>query len=254
MPSNNPLKRALAEGRRQVGFWLSSMSPVVAEIAAGAGFDWVLIDMEHTGNELGDVAHQLRAIKGGTAEPVVRVPWNEPVIVKRLLDLGARSLLFPYVENVEEAKRAVAATRYPPNGMRGYAGTTRANNYGRVPDYAAHAAEDICVLVQVESPWAVDTVPGIGAIEGIDGIFIGPNDLAANSGFLGRASAPEMRAAIQKGLERIKATGKAAGTLNYREDEAKALFAAGFSFIAVSGDVGLLAREADRIAKSFRAA
>jgi 4-hydroxy-2-oxoheptanedioate aldolase len=252
MPSANPLKRALAEGKKQVGFWLSSMSPVAAEIAAGAGFDWLLIDMEHTGNEPADVVHALRAMVGGTAEPVVRVPWNEPVIVKRMMDLGARSFLFPYVETAEEAKNAVAATRYPPHGVRGYAGTTRANNYGRRKDYAQTYADEVCVLVQVESPGAVEAVPAIGALDGVDGIFIGPNDLAANSGYLGNAAAPEMRAAILKGLERIKATGKAPGTLNYREDEAKALFAAGFSFIAVGGDVGALAREADRIARAFR--
>jgi 4-hydroxy-2-oxoheptanedioate aldolase len=252
MPSPNPLKQALAEGKKQVGFWLSAMSPVVTEIAAGAGFDWLLIDMEHTGNDLESVAHALRAAVGGTAEPVVRVPWNEPVIVKRLLDLGARSLLFPYVENGDEAKRAVAATRYPPQGVRGVAGTTRATNYGRRKDYMKTYADEICVLVQVESPGAIAAVPAIGAVEGVDGIFIGPNDLAANSGFPGNAAAPEMKAAVLKGLERIKATGKAAGTLNYREDEAKALFEAGFQFVAVGGDVGALAREADRIARAFR--
>jgi len=252
MPSPNPLKRALAEGKRQVGFWLSAMSPVATEIAAGAGFDWLLIDMEHTGNSLQDVAHGLRAAMGGTAEVVVRVPWNEPVMVKRLLDQGARSLLFPYVETGDEARRAVAATRYPPHGVRGVAGTTRATNYGRRKDYWQTYADEICILVQVESPGAIAEIPAIGAVDGIDGIFIGPNDLAANSGFLGNAAAPQMRSAILAGLERIKATGKAPGTLNYREDEAKALFAAGFQFIAVGGDVGALAREADRIAKVFR--
>ena len=252
MPSSNPLKRALAEGKKQVGFWLSSMSPVAAEIAAGSGFDWLLIDMEHTGNDAGDVVHAMRAMVGGTAEPVVRVPWNEPVVVKRMMDLGARSFLFPYVETVEEARAAVAATRYPPHGVRGYAGTTRANNYGRRKDYPQTYSDDVCVLVQAESPGAVEAIPGIGAIEGVDGIFIGPNDLAANSGFLGNAAAPEMKTAILKALERIKATGKAPGTLNYREDEAKALFAAGYQFIAVGGDVGALAREADRIARVFK--
>jgi len=252
MPSANPLKRALAEGKKQVGFWLSMMSPTAAEIASGSGFDWLLIDMEHTGNNEGDVVHFLRACVGGTAEPVVRVPWNEPVIVKRLMDLGARSFLFPYVETVEEAERAVAATRYPPHGVRGYAGTTRANNYGRRKDYAHHFHEDVCVLVQVESPRAVEAVPGMAGIEGLDGIFVGPNDLAANSGFLGNAAAPEMKTVILKALEKIKATGKAPGTLNYREDEAKALFAAGYQFIAVGGDVGALARESDRIAKAYK--
>jgi 4-hydroxy-2-oxoheptanedioate aldolase len=252
MPSINPLKRALAEGKRQVGFWLSAMSPTVAEIAAGSGFDWILIDMEHTGNDLGDVVQAMRALVGGTAEPVVRVPWNEPVVVKRLLDLGARSFLFPYVENAEEAKRAVAATRYPPHGVRGFAGTTRANNYGRRKDYAQIYAEEICVLVQAESPKAIDNVPAMGAVDGVDGIFIGPSDLAATSGFLGNTGAPEMRRAISDGLARIKATGKAPGILNYHEEDAKALFDAGFTFIAVGGDVSLIAREADRLARAFR--
>ena len=252
MPSANPLKRALVEGKKQVGFWLSMMSPVAAEVAAGSGFDWLLIDMEHTGNSEQDVVHALRACVGGTAEPVVRVPWNEPVIVKRLMDLGARSFLFPYVENADEAKHAVMATRYPPHGVRGYAGTTRANNYGRRKDYPQTYTDDVCVLVQAESPGAVEAIPAIGAIDGIDGIFIGPNDLAANSGFLGNAAAPEMKDAVLKALARIKATGKAPGTLNYREDDAKALFSAGYQFIAVGGDVGALAREADRIAKTFR--
>ncbi|HEY1721700.1 MAG TPA: aldolase/citrate lyase family protein [Magnetospirillaceae bacterium] len=252
MPSANPLKRALVEGKKQVGFWLSAMSPVCTEISAGAGFDWLLIDMEHTGNEVGDVAHALRAAVGGTAEPVVRVPWNDHVMVKRLLDQGTRSLLFPYIESAEEAREAVAATRYPPHGVRGYAGTTRATNYGRRKDYSKTVHDEICVLLQVESPTALAAIPEIGAIDGVDGIFIGPNDLAANSGFLGNAAAPEMKAAILEGLKRIKATGKAAGTLNYREDEAKTLFDAGFQFIAVGGDVGALAREADRIAKAFK--
>jgi len=252
MPSPNPLKRALAEGKRQVGFWLSAMSPVAAEIAAHAGFDWICIDMEHTGNDLNDVTHALRALAGGTAEPVVRVPWNEPVIVKRVLDLGARSLLFPYVESGEEAKRAVAATRYPPAGMRGFAGTTRANDYGRRKDYPQTYADELCVIVQAESPAAIAAVPAVGAVDGVDGIFIGPNDLAANSGYLGNAAAPEMRAQVLKGLERIKATGKAPGTLSYREDDAKALFAAGFTFIAVGADTNILAREADRLARAFR--
>lgn len=252
MPSPNPLKLGLAAGKKQVGFWLSSTSTTVTEIAAHSGFDWLLIDMEHSANETPNVIDHLRAAVGGTAEPVVRVPWNEPVIVKRLLDLGARSLLFPYVQDAEEARRAVAATRYPPEGIRGFAGTTRANNYGRVPDYARNASKDICVLVQVESPGAIDAIPEIAAIEGVDGVFIGPNDLAANSGYLGNAGAPEMRAAINVGLQRIKAAGKPAGTLNYKEDEAKALFEAGFTFIAVAGDVGLIARESGRIAKVFK--
>src|SRR5579863_9134694 len=170
MPENR-FKRAIAQGARQIGLWLSLASPAATEVAAGAGFDWVLIDMEHAPNELPDVAHHLRAAEGGTAEPVVRVPWNEPVMVKRLLDIGARSLLFPFVQSADEASRAVAATRYPPEGIRGFAGTTRANRYGRVAGYAQRASEEICVLVQCETRKAVADIAAIAAIDGIDGIF-----------------------------------------------------------------------------------
>src|SRR5579864_6194830 len=147
MPQNR-FKRAIAAGQRQLGLWLSLASPAATEVAAGAGFDWLLIDMEHAPNELPDVVHHLRAAEGGTAEPVVRVPWNDAVMVKRLLDIGAKSLLFPFVQSAEEARRAVAATRYPPHGIRGFAGTTRANRYGRVAGYAKKAGDEICVLVQ----------------------------------------------------------------------------------------------------------
>ena len=136
----NAFKRALAEGKRPIGFWLSLGSPAVAEVVAGAGYDWVLVDTEHAPNEVPDVIHQLRALEGGTASPVVRPAWNDPVLIKRLLDAGAQSLLVPFVRTAEEAARAVAATRYPPRGIRGVATITRATRYGRVPDYV-HAAE-----------------------------------------------------------------------------------------------------------------
>ena len=160
MPQNR-FKRALAAGTPQIGLWMSLGSPAATEVAAGSGFDWLLLDMEHSPNELPDIAHHLRAAEGGTAEPVVRVPWNEPVMVKRLLDVGARTLLFPFVQSAEEARRAVAATRYPPRGIRGFAGTTRANRYGRVADYAKRAAEEICVLVQCETRKAVADIAAI---------------------------------------------------------------------------------------------
>jgi len=160
MPQNR-FKRALAAGNQQIGLWMSLASPSPTEVAAGAGFDWLLLDMEHSPNELPDIAHHLRAAEGGTAEPVVRVPWNEPVIVKRLLDIGARTLLFPFVQSAEEARRAVTATRYPPQGIRGFAGTTRANRYGRVAGYAQNAAEEICVLVQCETRKAVADIAAI---------------------------------------------------------------------------------------------
>src|SRR3954470_24025865 len=162
----NKFKRALAERKTQIGLWMTMTSPVAAEVVAGAGFDWFLLDMEHSANDLPEIVSQLRAAEGGTAEPIVRVPWNEPVAVKRVRDQGARSLLFPFVQSAEEARRAVAATRYPPKGIRGVAGTTRANRYGRVKDYAKRAEDEICVLVQVETQQALGQIEAIAAVEG----------------------------------------------------------------------------------------
>ena len=251
--SPNTFKRALYENRRQVGFWLTLASTTATEIAAGAGFDWLLIDMEHSTNELPDVLEHLRAAVGGTAEPVVRIPWNEPVTAKRMLDAGARSLMFPYVQSAEEARRAVEATRYPPHGIRGFAGGARGSNYGRIPDYVQRIADEICVIVQIETPHAVAAIPDIAAIEGVDGVFIGPNDLAANMGHAGNMGAPEVKALIRDGLAKIRDAAKGAGILNFREDEAQELFAAGFTFIAVAGDASVLARQTERIAAAFKA-
>lgn len=248
---DNPFKQALAAQRRQTGLWLTTGSPAVTEIVAGAGFDWLLVDMEHSPNDLTTVVDHLRAAVGGTAEPVVRVPWNEPVMVKRLLDQGARSLMFPFVQSAEEARRAVAATRYPPAGIRGFAGTSRATGYGRRRDYAARAAEEICVVLQIETAEAVAQAGEIAAVEGVDGVFIGPNDLAANLGHLGQPGAAPVRELIAQALAAIRGAGKAAGLLNFVEASAKADYAAGFSFIAVSADAFILARETGRVVAAF---
>jgi 4-hydroxy-2-oxoheptanedioate aldolase len=248
----NAFKRAIAEHRRQIGFWLTTGSPTVTEIAAGAGFDWLLVDMEHAANDLTDVVDHLRAAEGGTAEPAVRIPWNDTVVIKRVLDAGARTLMIPYVESAEEARAAVRATRYPPEGVRGFAGGSRATRYGRVKDYARNSAEAICVIAQIETPRALAAIPQIAAVDGIDGLFIGPNDLAANMGHLARASAPPVQEAIRSALAPIRAAGKAAGLLNYDEASARQQFEAGFSFIAVAGDSSLLARATERIAATFR--
>jgi len=251
MPHNR-FKRALASGQQQIGLWMSLASPSATEVAAGAGFDWLLLDMEHAPNELPDIAHNLRAAEGGTAEPVVRVPWNEAVIVKRLLDIGARTLLFPFVQSAEEARRAVAATRYPPQGIRGFAGTTRANRYGRVAGYAQKAAEEICVLVQCETRKAVADIAAIAAVDGIDGIFIGPSDLAADMGHLGNTQHAEVQAAILDAGKRIKAAGKAPGFLSVREDETRRVLDGGFLFVAVNTDVAILARQSEALVRSFK--
>ena len=248
----NRLKRALAAGQKQIGFWLTLASPNATEIAATAGFDWLLIDMEHSPNDLNDVIHHLRAAVGGTAEPVVRIPWNDPVAVKRLLDIGVRSLMFPYVQSVDEAKRAVAATRYPPAGIRGIAGTTRATAYGRVKDYAKTAASEICVVVQAETVKALDAASDVAKVDGVDCVFIGPNDLSASMGQIGNMGAPDVQAAIARGIERIRAGGKAAGILEFKEDSARKYLAAGFQMIAVGGDGGMLARGTEAMAQRFK--
>ena len=171
-------------------------APLSAEILAGAGFDWIVIDGEHAPNDITTLLPQLQAMRGGTAEPVFRVPWNEPVIIKRALDVGARSLLIPFVQNADEARKAVAATRYPPLGIRGVAVAPRANDYGRIQDYHRNAHLDTCVLVQLETKAALKEIEAIAAVEGVDGIFIGPSDLAADFGHLGNPKHPDVQAAI----------------------------------------------------------
>lgn len=248
----NTFKQALANGERQVGLWSALASPTVAEILAGAGFDWIVIDGEHGPNDILSLLPQLQAMRGGTAEPVFRVPWNDPVIIKRALDVRARTLLIPFVQNAEEASNAVAATRYPPLGIRGVSVAPRANDYGRVKNYHRNAHLDTCVLLQVETRTALKQIEAIAAVEGVDGLFIGPSDLAADFGHLGNPKHPEVQAAIQEAARRIRATGKAAGTLAGNLDDVEALFEAGFNFTAAGSDVGVLARGAEGIAARFR--
>lgn len=248
----NAFKQALARGERQVGLWSALASPISAEIIAGAGFDWIVIDGEHGPNDIPSLLAQLQAMRGGTAEPVFRVPWNDAVIIKRALDVGARSLLVPFVQNAEEARKAVAATRYPPRGIRGVAVGPRANDYGRIKGYHQNANLDNCVLVQLESRAALLEVEAIAAVEGVDGIFIGPSDLAADFGYLGNPKHPEVQAAIKDAVERIRKTGKSAGTFASDIEDVDSLFDLGFNFTAAGGDVGILARGAERIAARFR--
>ncbi|MDH4294508.1 MAG: HpcH/HpaI aldolase/citrate lyase family protein, partial [Betaproteobacteria bacterium] len=189
----NQFKKAIKAGKPQVGIWSSMCSAISAEVLADAGFDWVLLDTEHSPNELPIVQNQLDALLAGTTtEGIVRPAWNDTVLIKRYLDVGARTLLLPYVQNVDEAKRAVAATRYPPQGVRGVSGCTRANRYGRVKDYFKRVHDETCVLVQVETQAAMKQIESIAAVEGVDGVFIGPNDLAADMGHLGNWQHPEV--------------------------------------------------------------
>jgi 4-hydroxy-2-oxoheptanedioate aldolase len=249
----NLFKRRLGEGAKQPGLWLTLESANATEILAGAGYDWLLLDMEHTTVDPSQVADHVRAAYGGTAELLVRVPWNEPIMVKRLLDAGVRSLMFPCVQSAAEAKAAVSATRYPPHGIRGVSGNMRGNSFARVKDYAETYRREQCVIVQLESPKAIAAIEEIGAVDGVDALFVGPNDLAASMGLFGKPGAPEVNAVIADAVVRINKTGKAAGILNYNIPEARALFKAGFAFIAVNSDTSILARQSEAVLAQLRA-
>ena len=237
----NALKRKLAERTQALGFWLSVNSLAVTEMAAGAGFDWVLLDMEHVAYDIETVErHLLAAHHGGAAEFVVRPPSTEAVVVKRLLDLGVRSFMFPFVQTVVEAKLAVASTRYPPKGIRGFSGGTRATRYGRDTSYLSTYADDLCVIIQIESPEAAANIPAYGAIDGVDAMLIGANDLAANMGHLGQTGHPDVVATLDAAGDAILATGKAAGFQFFDHAIARRLMERGFTLGAVAGDIPVL--------------
>jgi len=248
----NHLKHNLKAGKVQTGCWVSLASHASAEICASAGFDWVLIDMEHAPNELHMVHHQLHAVSAYPASAIVRAPWNDTVVIKRLLDVGAQSLLLPYVQNEEEAKRAVAAVRYPPNGVRGVSTSSRANRFGRVTDYFKRVDGEICLIVQIETREALAQIEKIAAIDGIDGLFIGPQDLAASFGHLADPGHADVQAAIADAITRIRKAGKAPGILAFAEADAKKWIAHGAQFVAVTSDQFLLTRETAAVAGRFK--
>jgi 4-hydroxy-2-oxoheptanedioate aldolase len=248
----NTFKRSLAEGRRPIGFWLSLGSPAVAEVVAGAGYDWVLVDTEHAPNELPDVIDQLRALEGGTASPVVRPAWNDAVLIKRLLDAGAQSLLVPFVRNAFEAAQAVAATRYPPQGIRGVATITRASRYGRVGDYVHAAQDELCVVVQLETRGALEELEAIAAVPGVDALFVGPSDLAADMGHVGEPGHPDVQAAIADACARCARLGKPLGTFAPFEADARRYLEMGVQFAAVGNDAVVLRKGADALRETFR--
>jgi 4-hydroxy-2-oxoheptanedioate aldolase len=248
----NPFKRAITTGKTQIGLWSSLSSNYSVEVIAGAGFDWILIDTEHSPNDLESVLTQLQATAPYPTHPIVRVPWNDMVTIKRYLDAGAQTLLVPFVQNEEEARAAVAATRYPPAGIRGVAGTTRATRFGRIKGYPQRANEEVCVLVQTETQHALDRIEAICAVDGVDGVFIGPADLHASLGFLGETANAAVLPKIEDAIARIRKGGKAAGILTADEKLARRYLELGALFVAVGADVGLLARGADALAAKFK--
>eukprot|EP00747_Dinoflagellata_sp_TGD_P181532 gnl/TRDRNA2_/TRDRNA2_35401_c0_seq1.p1 gnl/TRDRNA2_/TRDRNA2_35401_c0~~gnl/TRDRNA2_/TRDRNA2_35401_c0_seq1.p1 ORF type:complete len:306 (+),score=65.40 gnl/TRDRNA2_/TRDRNA2_35401_c0_seq1:58-975(+) len=239
--------------KRQIGLWTGLRSTLVAEmISHVSGMDWFVIDMEHGPNEINDVLVQLQASQRGGAEPVVRVPWNEIVTVKRVLDLGAQSILFPWVNSAAEAQAAVDAMRYPREGVRGVMSLARMNNYGASnPHYYKEAANQLCTIVQIETVEAVDNIEEIAAVDGVDALFIGPSDLSASMGHIGNPGHPEVRAKIEEAIKRIAKTGKASGFLSGNHDDCRWVLSLGCNFCAVGSDMNFLTGMTKKAAEDF---
>jgi 4-hydroxy-2-oxoheptanedioate aldolase len=250
---DNTFRDALAAANRPLaGMWVCSGSPLVAEICAGSGLDWLLVDAEHSPNGLESILAQLQAVHGYPVHAVVRPPVNDTVMIKQYLDLGVQNLLVPMVNSVAEAEAAVAATRYPPQGVRGVGSAlARAARWNRVPDYLARANETVSVTVQIESTAAVDAAEDILKVDGVDAVFVGPSDLAASMGLLGQQEHPEVRAAVEHCLAAAKAAGKPAGVNAFAPATARAYLDAGASFILVGADVALLARGSEALAAEY---
>lgn len=248
----NKFKRALAQGKQQLGLWTSLANPYTTEIVARAGFDWLLLDTEHAPNDLRSVLAQLQAVAAFPVTAVVRPTWNDPLQQKRYLDIGAQSLLIPYVQNAEEAARAVAGTRYPPLGIRGVGGTTRASAFGANREYMRQCEDELCLLVQVETQAGLDNLDEILKVDGLDGVFIGPADLSTSMGHPGELGHPEVQSAIQDAIKRIRAAGKAPGILTVDEAQARRYMEWGTLFTAIGMDIALLARGAEQLAARYR--
>ncbi len=252
----NPFKLALAQKRLQIGLWLGLASPYSTEICAGAGFDWLLIDGEHAPNDLNSILAQLQVIAAYPAShPIARVPVGHgdvgTALIKQYLDLGVQTILVPMVDTAEQARAIVQATRYPPQGVRGMAGA-RASRWGRIENYGLLANEQICLLVQAETQTALDNLDAIAAVEGVDGVFIGPADLSASMGFVGQQDHPQVRQAIEDAFRRIARAGKASGILMVDDQLARHYIDIGGVFVAVGTDISLLARNGTALAQRFK--
>lgn len=245
----NTLKRDLAAGRLSLGIWCSLASPMATEVVAGAGAGWLLIDMEHAPNHTAAVLAQLHAASGYPVEPVVRVPSHDPVVIKRMLDMGARSLMVPNVATAEQAREIVAATRYPPSGHRGISVMQRGNRFGR---WKRDPGEGVFLALQAETQAAVDNAEAIAAVRGVDAVFVGPADLSAALGHTGQPGAEAVQRAIRRVVEATTGAGKAAGILAFQPADAGRYIDWGCRMVAVGSDLNLLARGTDALVADWR--
>jgi len=236
----NVFKRAIASGKAPVGTWLMSGAPSTAEALGCAGFDFLVVDMEHVPLDTADMIEILRAVAGTPAHAIVRPPWNDTVMVKRAMDAGAQSLLFPFVQNADEARRAVASTRYPPAGIRGVAAMHRGSRYGTIPNYLKHANDEVCVIVQIETPSALEKLEEIAAVPGVDSIFVGPGDLSAAMGHIGDLGNAEVQAKLAFGAAACRKLGKPCGIVGPTPEMVGKFLDYGYSWVAIGSDMGMM--------------
>jgi len=241
------LRARMHANQRLIGLWCSLTSATAVEALSTIPYDWFLLDMEHSPNELGDIIDQLRVLDSSSVAPVVRPPCNDRVLIKRMLDAGVKNFLFPYVQSVEEAREIVRATRYPPAGVRGVSVAGRAAWHGARPNYLQEAGDEIAIGIQIETLEAFGAIAGIAALPEVDMLFFGPADLSADMGLLGQADHPDVRAQITRGIAQVTALGKMAGVLAPNLDSARAYAEAGAQFIGIGSDLGSLRTQAQNL-------
>lgn len=249
---DNRFKRELKGDKPLVGLWLQLANNLAAEALAYSGFDWLLVDAEHAPNEVAGIGAQLQAIGLGGSSPIVRPGCNDTVLIKRLLDIGMQTVLVPCVQSAEEAERAVRAMRYPPHGVRGVASCNRGNRFTHVPDYFRRANDEMCVVVQIETREAVSRAREIASVEGLDAVFIGPSDLAADMGELGNPGAKQVQQAIAEVLAQSRAAGKPAGIYAFGPEDARRRFEAGFRFASIGADLGTMIKACEGLLAATR--
>lgn len=254
---HNPFKTLLARkdlvAGYPVGTFAMAASPLVAEALGCIGFDWAVVDMEHTPLDLDNLVRMLHAVAATPMLPITRLPWNDTVMVKRVLDAGAQTLMFPFVQSADEARLAVAACRYPPQGVRGMAAMSRASRFGTVPDYFKVANGAVSVVVQIETPQALSQVEAIAAVEGVDSLFLGPGDLSGAMGHVGNPMHPEVVAAMAGATRQSHAAGKPVGSVAGTPEAVAVYRGLGIDYIGCASDLGFMMRQCAAALSAIRA-